>query len=79
MHYVYILKSTHFRESYIGSTSDLKRRLHDHNNGKSRHTAKFKPWDVIGYYAFSSKTKAMEFEKYLKSSSGKAFMNKRLI
>jgi putative endonuclease len=61
-----------------GATSDLKQRLPDHNAGKSTHTAKFKPWKLVWYCAFPDKYKALEFEKYLKSHSGRAFAKKRL-
>jgi predicted GIY-YIG superfamily endonuclease len=50
----------------------------DHNAGKSTHTAKFTPWEVVWYSAFPDKYKALEFEKYLKSHSGRAFIKKRL-
>src|SRR6202012_4640909 len=68
MWYVYIIRSENFPEQeYIGATADLKRRLPEHNAGKSAHTAKFKPWKLIWYCAFPDKYKALEFEKYLKS------------
>ena len=79
MYYVYILKSINFDETYVGQTNNLKNRIDDHNSGKSKHTSKYKPWDIVGYYAFSNKQKALNFEKYLKTSSGKAFMKKRLV
>ena len=53
-------------------------RIKEHNLGKSKHTAKYKPWTLIGYQAFSDKRKAQEFEHYLKTGSGQAFANKRL-
>ena len=44
---VYIIRSIEFPdEEYIGATEDLKRRLPEHNAGKSAHTAKFKPWKL---------------------------------
>ena len=65
MWYVYIIRSVHFREQeYTGATADLKRRLSDHNAGRSRHTAKFKPWELAWYCAFPDKYKALEFERY---------------
>ena len=79
MHYVYALKSCDSNNSYIGYSTDLKKRLADHNAGKSKHTAKFKPWEIVFYSAFSTKSKAIDFERYLKSASGKAFLRKRLI
>jgi len=80
MFYVYILRSEIAQEqTYVGFTEDLKARLAKHNEGGSPHTAKYKPWRVIFYSAFHDKEKALDFEKYLKSHSGKAFANKRLI
>jgi putative endonuclease len=79
MWYVYIIRSIDFPEQeYVGATADLKRRLPEHNAGKSTHTAKFKPWQLVWYCAFPDKYKALEFEKYLKSHSGRAFAKKRL-
>lgn len=77
MHYTYILKSiSDPSQNYIGYTSSLKQRLEYHNSGKSIHTNKFKPWHLEFYCAFNDKYKALEFEKYLKSHSGKAFAKK---
>jgi len=79
MHYIYLIKSTsHPSQRYIGITSDLKNRLKAHNEGRSPHTSKYKPWVLITYLAFSEESKAVEFERYLKSGSGHAFANKRL-
>lgn len=80
MHYVYILRSTDYQnQTYIGSTSDLSKRLKSHNSGANKHTSKFKPWKVIWYSAFETQEKAEAFEKYLKSASGIAFRRKRFI
>lgn len=79
MWYVYILRSQAFpSQEYTGVTSDLKRRLQEHNQGRSAHTKKFSPWRVIWYCAFPDKHQALEFENYLKSHSGRAFAKKRL-
>ena len=80
MWYVYVLRSVDFPDQeYTGATEDLKARIPDHNAGKSAHTAKYKPWKLIWYCAFPDKLKALEFEKYLKSHSGRAFAKKRLL
>jgi predicted GIY-YIG superfamily endonuclease len=77
--YVYIIRSvTAPEQDYTGATADLKQRVADHNAGKSTHTAKFMPWELVWYSAFPDKYKALEFEKYLKSHSGRAFARKRL-
>ena len=74
MFYVYLLKSiSNPEQRYIGQTDDLKKRLKDHNSGYSIHTAKYKPWKLVNYFAFSSKQAALDFEKYLKSGSGYVF------
>ncbi len=79
MHYVYLLESSRVvGQRYVGLTSDLKRRLADHNSGKSSHTSQFAPWRLVTYIAFSDERKATAFERYLKSGSGHAFANKRL-
>lgn len=80
MHYVYIIRSlTDEARTYTGATGDLKQRLADHNAGKSTHTAKYMPWELAFYAGFPDKMLAYEFEKYLKSHSGRAFANKRLL
>ena len=81
MYYVYILKSEkQVGAIYIGYTSDLKCRIKEHNSTSNRHhSSKYSPWELESYFAFSDKIDAERFEKYLKSSSGKAFLRKRLI
>lgn len=79
MTYVYILQCIAEPDRfYTGLTDDLKERLDAHNSGRVSHTAKFKPWRVNTYLAFSDKDRAIAFEKYLKSHSGRAFATKRL-
>lgn len=79
MWYVYIIRSVKTPEQeYIGATSNLRQRMSAHNARKSTHTAKFVPWELAWYSAFPDKLKALDFEKYLKSHSGRAFAKKRL-
>ncbi|MEA2879367.1 MAG: putative endonuclease [Hyphomicrobiales bacterium] len=79
MKYVYLLQSIdHPDQVYVGLADDLKARLATHNSGGSPHTSKFKPWRLVTYVAFSDESKAVAFERYLKSSSGRAFAKKRL-
>jgi len=76
-YYVYMLKSVlNGQRYYVGMTNNLKRRLKEHNNGDSTYSSKFKPWELITYLGFNSKTKALHFEAYLKSHSGRAFAKK---
>lgn len=79
MFYAYIIKSEKDGSYYYGSTADLKKRLSEHNNCKSKYTSSKIPYRLIWYGAFENKQKALDFEKYLKSSSGHAFSRKRLL
>lgn len=75
--YVYMLQSIRCPERfYVGMTQDLLARLEQHNAGQVRHTSKFGPWQIEAAVAFRSKDKAVAFEKYLKSHSGRAFAKK---
>jgi predicted GIY-YIG superfamily endonuclease len=77
--YVYILQSEQDAEHfYSGITDDLDARLSRHNSGEVPHTAKYRPWRIKSYVAFTDDTQAFAFEKYLKSGSGRAFARKRL-
>jgi putative endonuclease len=78
MTYVYILSSECGHHFYTGMTTDLEARLERHNTGQVRHTAKFRPWRVQTYLVFSDPDRALAFEKYLKSGSGRAFAARRL-
>jgi len=78
MHYVYILELKD-KTIYIGYSSDLKKRIKYHNQGLVESTKNLRPVKLIFYAAFISPKKAIDFEKYLKTNSGFAFRNKRLI
>lgn len=76
-YYVYLLVSqTNATRHYTGLTKDLDARLNAHNAGQVPHTAKYRPWRIETAVAFHSREKAAEFEKYLKSHSGRAFAKK---
>ena len=79
-YYVYLLRSAaHPDQTYTGFTHDLRKRLAEHNAGKSIHTNKFKPWNLVAYIALPEKHLAKEMEEYLKSGSGRAFANRHLL
>ena len=66
MHYVYMLQSMISNKTYIGSTSDLRKRLSEHNSGKSISTKRDGPWSVLYYEAFAKEGLARDREKKLK-------------
>ncbi|MCD6447212.1 MAG: GIY-YIG nuclease family protein [Candidatus Marinimicrobia bacterium] len=79
MKYVYILRSKiNQNKYYSGISKDVEKRLQCHNSGQSPYTSKFKPWELITCIAFSDSSRAYEFEKYLKTGSGRAFALKHL-
>ena len=73
--YVYILKCSNGKP-YIGCTDNLKERIERHDKGYVSATKPLLPITLISYFAFSNKYIAFNFEKYLKSGSGRAFMKK---
>jgi predicted GIY-YIG superfamily endonuclease len=78
MYYVYILKCSDSR-TYIGCTDNLKDRIDRHNNSSVPATKDRLPIKLISYFAFSNKYTAFNFEKYLKSGSGRAFLKRHEI
>ena len=80
MYFVYILESQKDSEKiYIGFTSDLTKRLEEHNASESNYSRRYAPWKLVSYTAFVRKSAALAFETYLKSGSGFAFLKKRLL
>ena len=74
MLYVYILQSDQDGDRYyVGSSSEPSRRLAEHNSGKSIHTNKHRPWKLSVCIGFADRAKALKFEAYLKSGSGREF------
>jgi predicted GIY-YIG superfamily endonuclease len=78
MYYVYVLLCND-NKPYTGCTSDLKDRIKRHEFGNVPATKDRLPIKLISYFAFSDKYKSFEFEKYLKSGSGRAFLKKHLM
>ena len=77
--YVHILESLSPTGGfYVGLTDDLAARAVKHNEGGVPHTAKSRPWRIKIAVAFRDRSRAAEFERYLKSASGRAFAKKRL-
>ena len=75
---VYILKCGN-DSFYVGCTISLKDRLYRHKHGQIKTTKSRLPVQLVTYLVFDDRYRAYQFEKYLKTGSGRAFMNKRLI
>lgn len=78
MWYVYLLKCSD-GTTYTGYTANIDERLKRHRSKQVSYTKTRLPVELVTYIAFSDKYKALHFEKYLKSGSGKAFSNKRFL
>lgn len=66
MFYVYVIKSKFDESLYIGQTDDLRGRFKEHNLGQSQYTKNKKPWALVYYEAYFSKSDAITREKRLK-------------
>jgi len=79
IYYTYILQSEKEPERfYTGFTENLESRLKAHSLGQVPRTTKHRPWHIKTTIAFTDRQKALDFERYLKSPSGRAFARKRL-
>ncbi|MBB2146354.1 GIY-YIG nuclease family protein [Pedobacter sp. LMG 31464] len=72
--YVYAIKSDVDQRIYVGFSSNVLKRLAEHNAGKTKSTKGFRPWQLIYSEPIVSRIAAREKEKYLKSGIGKEFL-----
>ncbi len=74
MLYVYLMRSIGNPDRrYVGFSTDVEARIADHNTGKSPHTSRSRPWQLVAAIRFEDDDKARAFEQYLKCGSGHAF------
>jgi putative endonuclease len=72
--FVYVLRSdSNPGRHYVGVTSNVDQRLEWHNAGPCGHTVRYRPWSVVVALEFPDEQTAIQFERYLKSGSGRAF------
>jgi putative endonuclease len=77
--FVYVLRNQQAPSRYYtGLTSDVARRLVEHNAGRCCHTADNGPWSIDVAIEFADERRAVAFERYLKSGSGVAFAQRHL-
>ena len=69
MFYVYLIQSQKNSRVYTGYTTDLKQRFTDHNSGKSPYTKHNRPYRLVYYEAYTSKSDAQKREQNLKLRS----------
>ena len=78
-YYTYVIVSMAYPDRYyIGFTEDLEDRLNHHNAGAVPSTALYRPWRYRVFMGFANRQRALDFERYLKTHSGREFLAKRL-
>lgn len=78
MFYVYVLRSSKNGRFYTGFTSNLRKRLAEHQENLSPYTKNRGPYELIYYEACRNSSDAEAREVYLKSDMGKRYINNRL-
>lgn len=73
-YFVYAIKSLSKKYIYVGLTNNLDRRINQHNKGREKTTKPYIPFQLIFTKTFVDRISAREFEKYLKSGTGKKFL-----
>ncbi len=76
--YVYVLQSLVDGDKYVGFTANLRKRIEEHQQGKSFSTKFRRPLKLIYYEASLSEEDARRRERYLKTTGGRRFLAKRL-
>ena len=72
--FVYVLLSLRHEETYVGQTDKLGERVLNHNFGRVKSTKAFRPWVLIHYEVYESRSEAMKREKWFKSPNGRKFI-----
>ncbi len=73
MYYTYVLQSEKDGSYYIGFTSQLQKRIRQHNSGKSTYTSKHRPYKLVYREKFDTKEEAVEREKYFKTTKDREY------
>jgi len=76
-YYTYILLSLKNNDIYIGSTANLQNRVNHHNQGKVRSTKAYRPWKLMEYHEFQSRSEAFKQEMFLKNHQQKELLKKK--
>ena len=77
MFYVYIIKSLKNRDIYVGSTDNINKRVKLHNAGKVRSTQFYKPWKLLEYKEFQTRSEAVKHERFLKTGQQKEGLKRK--
>ena len=77
MFFVYVIRSEVDGRFYVGFTTDVNKRLKEHNNGKTKSTKGYCPWCLFFYEEYGTRIEARNREVYLKSGTGKEYIKNK--
>ena len=75
--YTYVLLSFRNDDIYIGSTENIEKRVHLHNNGKVKSTKGYRPWKLLECHKFNTRSEAVNHERFLKTHQQKEILKKK--
>ena len=78
MYYAYVLQSAIDGRFYKGHTNNLKKRLIEHNKGKTKSTKGYIPWQLVYFETFKTREASIKREHYFKSGIGREFLKDKL-
>ena len=77
---VYVIRHSKSGELYKGQTSDVAKRVEQHNQGQTKSTKRLSgEWHLVYSEEYDTRDEALKREKYLKSAAGRRFLKKVLI
>jgi putative endonuclease len=77
-YFVYVLKSEIDGRLYKGQTTDIEKRIKEHNSGKTKSTKGYMPWKLVYFETFETREESVLREKYFKTGSGREFLKGKL-
>ena len=75
---VYVLKDRYNR-IYVGQTKNFRKRLEEHNVGKTKSLRNRGPFDIIYTETLETHSKAIQRERALKSGQGRAWLKSNIL
>jgi len=79
MFYTYVLKSLKNAKRYVGHTSkDVFERLRNHNSGSNKWTRSNRPFTILHFETYPTKTEAIKREHFLKSGQGRKWLDENI-
>ncbi len=74
--YTYIIQSKQNGRYYIGFSVDLEKRVEKHNAGGTASTRPYRPWELVYFEEFETKTEALKREKEIKKKKSRNYIEK---